>query len=62
MLIDCESCAMRDTTACRDCVVTYLLDEAPVELTEEESRALANLADQGLVPGLKLVPRERQVS
>ncbi|MGH8944652.1 MAG: hypothetical protein ACRDVL_00690 [Acidimicrobiia bacterium] len=62
MLIDCECCAMRETVACRDCVVTYLLDEGPVDLTENESVALANLADHGLVPTLKLVPRERNVS
>jgi hypothetical protein len=29
MLIDCESCAMRDI-ACSDCVVTMLLDGLPV--------------------------------
>jgi hypothetical protein len=62
MLIDCDFCAMQDTSACDDCVVTYLLDEGPVDLTESESTALANLADQGLVPGLKLVPRERNAS
>jgi hypothetical protein len=62
MLIDCESCAMRETAACDDCVVTYLLDEAPVDLTEAESSALANLAEHGLAPPLKLVPRERNVS
>lgn len=62
MLIDCESCAMRETAACEDCVVTYLLDEAPVDLTEKQTTALVNLAEQGLVPGLKLVPRERNVS
>lgn len=62
MLIDCESCAMRETAACQDCVVTYLLDEAPVELTEATRNALTNLADHGLVPGLKLVPRKRDVS
>lgn len=62
MLIDCECCAMRETVACQDCVVTYLLDEGPVELSENESEALANLADHGLVPSLKLVPRERHVS
>lgn len=62
MLIDCESCAMRDTAACQDCVVTYLLEEGPIALTESESTALSNLADHGLVPGLRLVPRERNVS
>jgi hypothetical protein len=53
---------MRETVACQDCVVTYLLDEGPVELSENESEALTNLADHGLVPSLKLVPRERHVS
>jgi len=62
MLIDCETCAMRETAACEDCVVTYLLDEAPVDLTQMQSTALVNLAEQGLVPSLKLVPRERNVS
>lgn len=57
MLIDCNSCAARDL-ACDDCVVTALL--GPVDsgvLPEPEQRALAVLADRGLVPPLRLVPR-----
>jgi hypothetical protein len=59
MLIDCNSCAARDLE-CDDCVVTALL--GPVErgvLPELEQRALAVLADRGLVPPLRLVhPQE----
>jgi hypothetical protein len=61
MIIDCEMCAMRDTSACEDCVVTFLLAEGPVELDESEVTALVNLAGEGLVPRLRLVPTERRV-
>ena len=57
MLIDCDGCAVRDL-ACRDCVVTVLLD-APsgvVEMDDSERLALEVLADSGLVPRLRLVP------
>jgi hypothetical protein len=60
MLIDCEQCAMRDTSACDDCVVTFLLADGPVELGDSEVSALANLAGEGLVPRLRLVPTERR--
>jgi hypothetical protein len=60
MIIDCESCAMRHTSACEDCVVTFLLDEGPLDLDQSEVSALANLAENGLVPRLRLVPTERQ--
>lgn len=57
MLIDCDSCAVRDL-ACGDCVVTVLLGAPPggVEVDDGERRALDVLADSGLVPRLKLVP------
>lgn len=57
MLIDCDSCVMRDL-ACADCVVTFLLGAPPggVDVDDEERRALAVLADSGLVPHLRLVP------
>lgn len=56
MLIDCTTCTARDV-ACDDCVVTALL--GPLErgvLPEAEQRALAVLADSGLVPPLRLLP------
>ncbi len=60
MIIDCDSCAMRATSACDDCVVTCLLAEGPLDLDESEVVALVNLAGEGLVPKLRLVPTERQ--
>ena len=62
MLIDCEQCAMQGTSACDDCVVTFLLADGPVDLDPAEVNALANLAGEGLVPRLRLIPTERQAS
>jgi hypothetical protein len=65
MLIDCDQCAMQHTSACDDCVVTFLLGTTPVELTDEQTGAMAHLAEAGLVPRLRLVPvdgPERRVS
>ena len=62
MLIDCDQCALQGTSACDDCVVTFLLDAGPVDLSEEQVEAVANLAEQGLVPRLRLIPAERRVS
>jgi hypothetical protein len=58
MRIDCDVCAMRDTDACADCVVTHLLAAGPVELDDAETEALGNLAEVGLVPRLRLIPRK----
>ena len=68
MLIDCDSCAMRDI-ACVDCVVTMLLERpigvdgtavpAPAEFDEDERRAVDALADAGLIAPLRLVPLRR---
>lgn len=57
MLIDCDSCAVKGP-ACAGCVVSAMLGTAPagVELDEGEQRALAVLADAGMVPHLRLVP------
>ena len=68
MIIDCERCEVRDV-ACGECVVGVLLgmpgvparqvDGPPgaseVQLDAPERRALEVLADQGLVPRLRLV-------
>jgi hypothetical protein len=58
MLIDCDTCEVRGD-ACRECVVSVLLGAPPggVEIDPEEQRALEVLADSGLVPPLRLVPR-----
>ncbi len=59
MLIDCDDCAMQETGACRDCVVTHLLRDlgGPIEVDDEHADALELLADAGLVPGLRLIPK-----
>jgi hypothetical protein len=62
MLIDCDVCAMKNTSACDDCVVSVLLQIGPVELSDDEVAALDNLAGTGLVPKLRLVPTDRRAS
>lgn len=62
MLIDCEQCAMKDTSACDDCVVTCLLGDGPIAMSDTQEEALRNLAEQGLIPRLRLIPAERRVS
>jgi hypothetical protein len=56
VIIDCDSCEMRDL-ACGDCVVTALLGSPPggVEIDDGEQPALDALAGSGLVPPLRLV-------
>ncbi len=65
MLIDCDTCAVRDLQ-CGDCVMTVLLGmpgastgiaDGVYEVDDSEARALHALADSGLVPHLRLVPR-----
>ena len=61
MLIDCNQCAMQHTSACDDCLVTFLLDTGPLEIDDAEAEALGHLADGGLVPRLRLIPADRRV-
>jgi hypothetical protein len=60
MRIDCDECVMDGTSACEDCVVSFVVgrdrDEAVVFDVEEE-RAVRLLQDAGLVPRLRLVRR-----
>ena len=54
--IDCDTCVMRRTDTCRDCVVTFLESiegRSAVVVDVAELRALRLLADQGLVPRLR---------
>jgi hypothetical protein len=57
MLIDCDTCAMRDVS-CGDCVVSALLGprDGSLELDSAEQDALGALACGGLLPPLRLVP------
>lgn len=53
--VDCDSCLVRGL-ACHDCVVSVLLGPPPeLAFDEDEQRALTVLADQGLVPPLRMV-------
>lgn len=54
--IDCRTCAMQDTSACDDCVVTFICsrnaDDAVV-VDVDEWKAVRLLQDAGLVPKLR---------
>jgi hypothetical protein len=57
MLIDCDTCRMRDI-ACGDCVISLLLGapQDSLDLDAQETAALGALAAGGLAPPLRLVP------
>jgi hypothetical protein len=58
--IDCDTCVMRDTPTCADCVVTFLCDRDPTDavlLDLGELAALRRLADAGLAPRLRHTAR-----
>ena len=59
MRIDCGECLMAETTACEDCIVTYLLDrpEGAVIFDVEEERAIRTLQNAGLAPATRFVRR-----
>jgi hypothetical protein len=59
MIIDCGSCAVAGL-ACDDCVVSVLLG-APSDghLPASHVQAIGVLAETGLVPPLRLVPRSQ---
>lgn len=54
--IDCDTCIMKDTDACHDCLVTYMCDrpeEQAVVVNLADFRAMKALAQAGLVPDLR---------
>jgi hypothetical protein len=57
LVIDCDTCVMRQTEACADCLVTFLCnsDERPGALVIDaaEARAVTLLTRAGLAPSLK---------
>ena len=62
MLISCDDCRMQGTSACDDCVVTFICGREPhdaVVIDVEEARAVRLLEQAGLVPGLRHVRRSR---
>lgn len=59
-VIDCDDCAMQGTSACGDCVVTFICSREPGEavvVDVEEERALRMLGAAGLLPRLRHVRR-----
>jgi hypothetical protein len=54
--IDCDDCVMRATSACDDCVVSFIVKREPgdaIVVDVEEERALRALGERGLVPRLR---------
>ncbi len=54
--ISCDDCELRDTSACDDCLVSFVLNRDPddaVVVDVEEARAMRMLSRAGLVPGLR---------
>ncbi len=60
LTISCDDCSMQCTSACADCVVTFLLRDDAVEpehdtlvLDLEQARVVRMFGNAGLVPDLK---------
>ena len=56
LTIDCDCCTLRNTAACDDCVVSFLLEREPddaVVIDADEARAMRMLERAGLVPTLR---------
>jgi len=56
LIIDCDRCALQDTEACDDCVVSFVLGREPddaIVIDAEEARAMRMLERAGLVPTLR---------
>jgi len=57
LTISCDTCVARHTSACEDCVVTFLCGaERSIQLDDAEAEAVAGLAAAGLVPDLRYRP------
>jgi hypothetical protein len=55
-MIDCGDCVMAGTSACDDCVVTFIVNREPGEavvVDADAERALRVLGEHGLVPRLR---------
>jgi hypothetical protein len=56
MRIDCDECRMQHTSACDDCVVTFIIGREPGDalvIDAEEERAVRLLSSAGLLPQLR---------
>ncbi len=60
MTISCDECSMQSTSACDDCVVSFICDREPDEAVVfdvAEARAMRMLQGAGLVPELRHIRR-----
>ena len=60
MEISCDDCVMHRTSACDDCVVTFICDREPdgaVVIDVAEARAVRLLGEVGLLPPLRQLRR-----
>lgn len=60
MEISCDDCVMQMTSACGDCVVTFIHGREPDEavvIDVAEARAVRLLGEVGLVPPLRQLRR-----
>ena len=56
LIISCDTCCMRATATCADCVVTHVLSPAEpqsVSFDDEEMRVVRLLVRAGMVPTLR---------
>ena len=54
--IDCDECTLQHTSACEDCLVSFLLERDPTDavvIDAAEARAVRLLERAGLVPNLR---------
>jgi hypothetical protein len=61
MVINCELCQARGI-GCNSCAVTALVGGEQQDLDPAELRALAALANAGMIPPLRYAPRLAQAS
>lgn len=60
IIVDCDECALQDTGACDDCLVSFVLGREPDDalvIDAGEARAVRQLAHAGLVPMLRFTSR-----
>ncbi len=58
--IDCDECTLQHTSACDDCLVSFLLERDPTDavvIDAAEARAVRLLERAGLVPNLRFDAR-----
>jgi hypothetical protein len=56
LVISCDTCCMRATATCADCVVTHVLSPAAVEaisFDDDEMRVVRLLVKAGMMPTLR---------